>query len=105
MKLPTREHLEKRLDVAIADAKMKLDVGDYHGCADACMDLREIDAQITVFDVMLESREALEQRIYELEYTLTQGRDVPVELQWPESVRAERIAAQRPILTNKTDAD
>ena len=54
MKLPTREQLEKRRDVVIADAKMKLDVGDYHGCADACMDLREIEACITLFDVLRE---------------------------------------------------
>ncbi len=54
MKLPTREQLEKRRDVVIADAKMKLDVGDYHGCADACMDLREIEACITLFDQIRE---------------------------------------------------
>lgn len=47
---PTRDQLEKRRDIVIADAKMKLDVGDYHGCADACMDLREIEAQIVLLD-------------------------------------------------------
>lgn len=50
MKPITRALLEKRRDVVIADARMKLDVGDYHGCADACMDLREIEAQLVMLD-------------------------------------------------------
>ncbi len=55
MKIPTREQLVKRRGVTIADAQMKLEVGDWHGCADACMDLREIDAQITLFDQLRET--------------------------------------------------
>lgn len=31
-------------------AHMKLDSGDYHGAADACMDLREIDAKLSVLN-------------------------------------------------------
>ena len=50
MKLPTRDQLVKRRAIVIADAQMKLECADWHGCADACMDLREIDARITLFD-------------------------------------------------------
>lgn len=35
----------------VAYAHMKLDSGDYHGCADACMDLREVDAKLSVLRV------------------------------------------------------
>lgn len=48
MKLPTREQLEKRRTIVIADAQSKLEAEDWHGCADAMMDLREIDAMLTV---------------------------------------------------------
>lgn len=50
MKLPTREQLVKRRQIVIADAQMKLEIADWHGCADACMDLREIDAMIVLMD-------------------------------------------------------
>ena len=52
--MTTREQLVKRRGIVIADAQMKLECADWHGCADACMDLREIDAQITLFDVFRE---------------------------------------------------
>jgi len=55
MKLPTREQLVKRKSIVIADGQMKLEVGDYHGCADAMMDLREIDAQIALLDALREA--------------------------------------------------
>lgn len=55
MKLPTRDQLVKRRAIVIADAQMKLECGDYHGCADACMDLREIEAMITLFDQLREA--------------------------------------------------
>lgn len=55
MTLPTREQLVKRRGIVIADAQMKLECGDYHGCADACMDLREIEAQIALFDLLREA--------------------------------------------------
>ena len=54
MKLPTRDQLVKRRAIVIADAQMKLECADWHGCADACMDLREIDARITLFDELRE---------------------------------------------------
>jgi len=54
MKLPTREQLVKRRAIVIADAQMKLDVGDYHGTADCCMDLREIEAMIALLDLLRE---------------------------------------------------
>ena len=38
MKLPTRDQLVKRRAIVIADAQMKLECADWHGCADACMD-------------------------------------------------------------------
>lgn len=54
----TREHLLKRRAIVIADAQMKFDVADWHGVADAMMDLREIDAQITLMDVLRDDRTA-----------------------------------------------
>lgn len=55
MTLPTREQLVKRRGIVIADAQMKLECADWHGCADACMDLREIDAKIELLDQLRES--------------------------------------------------
>lgn len=54
MALPTREQLVKRRGIVIADAQMKLECADWHGCADACMDLREIDAKIELWDTLRE---------------------------------------------------
>ncbi len=48
MKVPTLESLVKRRLVVIADASSKLEAEDWHGVADACMDLREIDAMLLV---------------------------------------------------------
>ncbi len=50
MKRPTREQLVKRRGVVIADAQMKFEIADWHGVADAMMDLREIDAMIVLMD-------------------------------------------------------
>ncbi len=44
----TREQLEKRRGIIEADLVSKLEVRDYHGVADAAMDLREIEARLTV---------------------------------------------------------
>lgn len=35
---------EKQRQILIAYLRMKVDVGDWHGAADACNDLRELDA-------------------------------------------------------------
>lgn len=48
MKRPTREFLEKRRTVIITDLLSKVEAEDWHGVADAAMDLREIDAQLAV---------------------------------------------------------
>lgn len=48
MKRPTREFLEKRRRVVIADLQSKVEAEDWHGVADAAMDLREIDAQLSL---------------------------------------------------------
>ena len=48
VKKPTIEGLEKRRAVVIADLLAKVDAEDWHGVADAAMDLREIDAQLAV---------------------------------------------------------
>lgn len=53
--MPTRDQLVKRRAIVIADAQMKLECADWHGCADACMDLREIEAMITLFDQLREA--------------------------------------------------
>lgn len=50
MKLPTRDQLVKRRAIVTADGQMKLECGDHHGCADAMMDLREIEAMIGLLD-------------------------------------------------------
>lgn len=48
MKTPTREFLEKRKTAIRADLLLKVEAEDWHGVADAAMDLREIDAQLSV---------------------------------------------------------
>ncbi len=48
MKKPTAEALERRRAVVIADLLAKVEAEDWHGVADAAMDLREIDAQLLV---------------------------------------------------------
>jgi hypothetical protein len=40
--------LMRRRVVTRADLLMKVEAEDWHGAADACMDLREIDAQIAI---------------------------------------------------------
>lgn len=48
--MPTRNQLVKRRATTLADAQSKLDAEDFHGCADAMMDLRELDAMRNVMD-------------------------------------------------------
>lgn len=50
MKKPTRDSLHKRRLVVIADLMSKTEVEDWHGTADAAMDLREIDAMLEVLN-------------------------------------------------------
>ena len=54
MKIPTREQLVKRRAIVIADAQIKFEIADWHGVADAMMDLREIDAMISLLDLLRE---------------------------------------------------
>ena len=42
--------LQKRRAVIIADLACKVEAEDWHGVADAAMDLREIDAQLKVIE-------------------------------------------------------
>lgn len=42
------EFLQRRRAVTIADLDCKKDAEDWHGVADAAMDLREIDAKLSV---------------------------------------------------------
>ena len=56
-KIPDRATLEKRRPVVIADLLAKVEAEDWHGVADAAMDLREIDAQLQVLPAMGEWRE------------------------------------------------
>ena len=48
MRIPTVEQLEKRRTIIEADLVSKLEARDYHGVADAAMDLREIEAMLKV---------------------------------------------------------
>lgn len=66
MTLPTRDQLVKRRGIVIADAQMKFDIADWHGVADAMMDLREIDAQVDVLDKLRQS--ARENRGFEVAF-------------------------------------
>ncbi len=50
LKRPTREGLEHRRGIVIADLVSKVEAEDWHGVADAAMDLREIDAQLRVVE-------------------------------------------------------
>ena len=43
-----RETLDRRRTTLIAYLTMKVDERDWHGVADAAMDLRELDAQLAV---------------------------------------------------------
>lgn len=40
--------LQRRREAVIADLRLKVDVEDWHGVADAAMDVREIDAQLAI---------------------------------------------------------
>lgn len=48
MKRITDDTLKKRRAITISDLLIKAENEDWHGVADAAMDLREIDAQIEV---------------------------------------------------------
>jgi len=41
--------LQKRRDSLVAYLGMKIEAEDWHGVADAAMDLREIDAELSVY--------------------------------------------------------
>jgi len=44
--------LTKQKETLLIYAKSKLDAQDFHAVADACMDLREIDAQIKMLFII-----------------------------------------------------
>jgi len=46
--IPTLAQLAKRRVIVIADLLAKVEADDWHGVADAAMDLREIDAMLRV---------------------------------------------------------
>jgi hypothetical protein len=48
MKVPDRVTLQKRRSIVIADLLAKAEAEDWHGVADAAMDLREMDAVLAV---------------------------------------------------------
>ncbi len=43
------EELQKRKKVLIEYLLMKVDEGDFHAVADAAMDLRELDARLSIY--------------------------------------------------------
>jgi hypothetical protein len=55
-KVATKESLQRRRTVTISDLLVKAENEDWHGVADAAMDLREIDAQIAVLQAALQLR-------------------------------------------------
>lgn len=73
MKLPTRDQLVKRRDTTLADAQSKLDAEDFHGCADAMMDLREIDAALNLLrHGSPEIAEYCENGVHKIRWSVTQ---------------------------------
>lgn len=48
--LNSREFLLKRRSAIIADLLLKVEAEDWHGVADAAMDLREVDATLKVVE-------------------------------------------------------
>ena len=46
--IPSIDQLIARRTKLIEYMKMKIEEEDWHGCADACMDLREIDAKLSM---------------------------------------------------------
>jgi hypothetical protein len=52
VKTPDRPTLEKRRLIIIADLCSKVEAEDWHGAADACMDLRELDAQLRLLEAL-----------------------------------------------------
>jgi hypothetical protein len=69
MKVPTREALQRRRVITISDLLVKAENEDWHGVADAAMDLREIDAQLAVVPV---SRPPADLDAYVPHYELTE---------------------------------
>lgn len=50
-RIPTVESLKKRRHITIGDLMAKAENEDWHGVADAAMDLREIDSQLELLEV------------------------------------------------------
>lgn len=50
-RMPTKENLMKRRLITIGDLCAKAENEDWHGAADAAMDLREIDAQLELLEL------------------------------------------------------
>ncbi len=65
MKQPDRASLEKRRPIIIADLLAKVEAEDWHGVADAAMDLREIDAMLSVLTAGSSVADAVQSRLSE----------------------------------------
>lgn len=52
VKPQTESQLLKRKHVIIADMLQKIDAEDWHGVADAAMDLREVDAALSTLEAI-----------------------------------------------------
>lgn len=52
-RLPDKTQLLKRRAITIQDLIAKADNEDWHGVADAAMDLREIDATLATLDALM----------------------------------------------------
>jgi hypothetical protein len=48
--IPSLEQLVQKRAGLISYLKLKVEEEDWHGCADACMDLREIEAKMTMIE-------------------------------------------------------
>lgn len=63
MTVTTKADLLEQRAQLIAYAASKLKAGDYHGVADAAMDLREIDAKLDLLAEMAEQQQETDPRI------------------------------------------
>ena len=50
--------LKSQINSLIAYMRIKIDQGDWHAVADAAMDIRELEAKIKVYELVLKELEA-----------------------------------------------
>ena len=90
MKIPTPQFLEQRKAIILSDLKMKVEAEDWHGVADAAMDLREIEAQIKCIPVAMQTAARCE---HEWQYSIMTDQEFCQLCQAVRQARAQTIGA------------